>query len=51
MRIIAFILDPVVIDAILRHLRRAHYDARAGPWAEGGPHPAQPAASGPPSSA
>ena len=36
MRIIAFILDPVVIDAILRHLRRAHHDARAGPWADAG---------------
>ena len=34
MRIIAFILDPPVIDAILRHLRRTHYDARAGPWAD-----------------
>ena len=34
MRIIAFILDPPVIDAILRHLRRASYDARAGPWAD-----------------
>jgi hypothetical protein len=34
MRIIAFILDPPVIDAILRHLRRASDDARAGPWAD-----------------
>ena len=34
MRIIAFLLDPPVIDAILRHLRRTSYDARAGPWAE-----------------
>ncbi len=34
MRIIAFLLDPPVIDAILRHLRRASYDARAGPWAD-----------------
>jgi hypothetical protein len=33
MRIIAFILEPTVIDAILRHLRRRAYDARAGPWA------------------
>ena len=40
MRIIAFILDPVVIDAILRHLRRSHHDARAGPWADVGPNAA-----------
>lgn len=31
MHIIALILEPLVISAILRHLRRRDYDARAGP--------------------
>jgi hypothetical protein len=49
MQIIAFILEPLVIDAILRHLRRAHYDARAGPWEDAGQN-AAPLATGSPGS-
>jgi len=32
MRMIAFILQPRVIDRILRHVREKGKDARAGPW-------------------
>jgi hypothetical protein len=31
MKVIAFILDPAVIAAILRHLRRSGHDPRALP--------------------
>ncbi len=43
MTILAFTLDPAVIDATLRGLRRKGAAARAGPWAARAP-PADPAA-------
>jgi hypothetical protein len=43
MLILAFTLDPAVIDSTLRRIREAGHDPRAGPWAKGAPPPSTPA--------
>jgi hypothetical protein len=42
MVILAFTLDPAVIDATLRRIREKGHDPRAGPWAERTPPPSTP---------